>query len=84
MILFLLLFVPEMSRPIRPNLHTPNKGTSGSIAIAAAALQRLLYPVGDTTHDALSFFSRGSGSKKCLFNYFCHKIWMDKIEEAFA
>ena len=45
-----------ISRPIRPNLHTPNKGTSGSIAIAAAALQRLLYPVGDTTHDALSFF----------------------------
>ena len=36
--LFLLLFVLENSRPIRPNLHTPNNGTSGSIATAAAAL----------------------------------------------
>ena len=28
----------EILNPIRPNLHTPNHGTSGSIATAAAAL----------------------------------------------
>ena len=32
----------EMLNPIRPNLHTPNHGTSGSIATAAAAFAKIV------------------------------------------
>ena len=68
-----------MSRPIRPNLHTPNKGTSGSIATAAAALQRRPKFVqrGDTVAHDLKL----NNGEKCRDRFSISKEWAMKTTD---